>query len=253
MEQSLAEAVERFVVESAEKAEGREFFRKPLVGFSSADDPLYDRAVEIIGPHHKRPKDFLAAAKTVISFFIPFQAEIVQANKAQEAVAEAWGESYIMANKLINHLNQSLGDFLTARGFESASVPATHTYDPQTLKAGWSHRSAAFTAGLGRFGLNRMLITRLGCAGRYGTVFTSAHLPAGRRSEEELCLYYKNGSCRACLKACPVSALTTDGFDRFKCNEMLLSNTDHLAGRGIKADVCGKCVAAGPCALRQEE
>jgi epoxyqueuosine reductase QueG len=253
MERKLAAAVKDFIEESADKSEGREFFRKPLVGFSSADDPLYERAVKIIGPHHRRPRDFLPAVKTVISFFIPFQREIVQANKVPGPVSDLWGQSYLAANDCINHLSQSLREFLSTQGADSVSVPATHAYDPETLKAGWSHRSAAFVAGLGRFGLNRMLITRLGCAGRYGTIFTSAELPAGERSEEERCLYFKDGSCRACLKACPVSSLTADGFDRFKCNGHLLGNKAYLGSKGIPADCCGKCVTAGPCAFKESE
>lgn len=251
MDQKLAQEIETFIIKSAAETEDREYFRVPLVGFSSADDPLYERVVEIVGPHHQRPHDFLPKAKTVISFFIPFQKRTVQANRSRGSVADLWGRSYLAANKWINGLNQALCDFLISRGFDGVSVPATHTYDPETLKAGWSHRSAAFIGGLGRFGLNRMLITRLGCAGRYGTVFTSAELPVSERSEEELCLFYKNGSCRACLKACPVSTLSEGGFDRFKCNELLLGNKEYLSARGITADVCGKCVVAGPCAFQE--
>lgn len=253
MDHNLAYTIEYFIKESAAQAESRDYFRSPLVGFSSADDPLYDRVVEIVGPHHQRPKDFLPNAKTVISFFIPFRKTTVRTNRSNGPVAELWGRSYLEANKLINRLNVTLGDFLQAQGLDSASVPATHTYDPKTLKAGWSHRSAAFVAGLGRFGLNRMLITRLGCAGRFGTIFTSAELPVSERSEEELCLYYKNGGCRACLKICPVSAVTENGFDRFKCHDQLLINKDYLSGKGTPADVCGKCVVAGPCAFKEAD
>ncbi|MBF0529944.1 MAG: epoxyqueuosine reductase [Deltaproteobacteria bacterium] len=253
MDCNLTTAIETFIKESAARAEGREYFRTPLVAFSSADDPLYDQIVKIVGPPHQRPKDFLPSAKTVISFFIPFQKMIVQANKGDGPVSELWVRSYLAANALINHINMSLGEFLISRGADSGSVPATHTYDQEALKAGWSHRSAAFVAGLGRFGLNRMLITRLGGAGRYGTVFTSAELPVSERSEEERCLYYQNGSCQACIKACPVSALTTDDFDRFKCNENILANLEYLSERGTAADVCGKCVVAGPCAFKEIE
>lgn len=253
MNQNLAQTVKQFIEESAARIESREYFRTPLVGFSSADDPLYDRIVEIVGPHHLRPKDFLANAKTVISFFIPFREAAVTNNRGGGLVADLWGQSYLEANKLINSISAELCDLLKAKGFDAASVAATHTYDRKTLKAGWSHRSAAFVAGLGRFGLNRMLITRLGCAGRFGTVFTSAEIPASERIEDEPCLYYQSGGCRACLKICPVQAVTENGFDRFKCHEQLLANKDYLSEKGMPADVCGKCVVAGPCAFKAGE
>jgi epoxyqueuosine reductase QueG len=246
---SLADTIISFIKDNAAKAEEHKLFRTPLVGFSSASDQLYANIGEIVGPHHLRPQDFLPNVKTVVSFFIPFQKETVKANRLEGPVSELWAESYLAANKLINYLSQSLCDYLKAQGLDSASVPATHNYDPITLKSGWSHRSAAFVAGLGRFGLNRMLITKLGCAGRCGTVFISSELPAGERTEEELCLYFKSKSCRACLKACPASTLTTKGFDRFKCNDQIQANAVYLSQKGLSADCCGKCATAGPCAF----
>jgi len=44
------------------------------------------------------------------------------------------------------------------------------------MRSNWSERHAAFTAGLGTFSRNRSLITRLGAAGRFGSVITDAEL-----------------------------------------------------------------------------
>lgn len=253
MDSGLASTVEAFISQSVAGSKERAYFRKPLVGFSSADDPLYGHIIKTVGPHHWRPQQFLPKVKTVISFFIPFQKELVRLNKGTGPVSDSWGLAYLAANALINSINDNLVELLIGLGADSSSVPATHTFDAQTLKAAWSHRSAAFVSGLGRFGLNRMLITRLGCAGRYGTVFTEADLPASQRSDAEYCLYYKNGGCRACLEACPAVSLRADDFDRHKCYARLLSNSEYLNLGGQVADVCGKCVVAGPCAFKEDQ
>lgn len=250
MPSSLEAKIKLFVRAKVTEAGNQEYYRTPLVGFARADDPLFLETVREVGPHHCVPQDFLAGVQSVISFFIPFSKELVRNNRGSGPVAYNWGHSYIATNRLINHINQTLTKLLFGLGYQSTGVPATHTFDVKTLKAGWSHRSAAHVAGLGRFGLNRMLIGESGCAGRYGTLFTTAALEPGRIGQEEPCLYFKNGSCGACVKACPVQALTFDGLDRHKCYERLLENDRLLGIEGELADVCGKCISACPRALK---
>ncbi|WP_269848352.1 hypothetical protein [Methanosarcina horonobensis] len=55
-------------------------YREPLVGYASADDPIFDEMKEIIGPHHLHPKEIFPGAKTVVSFFLPFEKELVKLN-----------------------------------------------------------------------------------------------------------------------------------------------------------------------------
>lgn len=231
---------------AAENEEG--FFRRPRTGFAAADDPLFDQIPLQVGPHHAHPRDILPQAATVLSFFLPFSKLVVKSNQGPGPVSTEWGWSYLRANELINRLSQSLIELAIEHGGLAVSVPATHTFDEKTLKAGWSHRSAALVAGLGRFGINRMLIGPDGGAGRFGTVFFSQRLKPDQRQSTDYCLYLKNGKCRACLKACPAEALGLDTFDGQKCYSWLLASSKHLDINGRLADVCGKCVVAGPCA-----
>ena len=62
---------------------------------------------------------------------------------------------------------------------------------------------------------------------------------------EERCLFRIDGSCGRCMKACPVSALTGDGFRRDACLERCTENVP-LTGEQI----CGKCLCAMPCSMR---
>jgi epoxyqueuosine reductase QueG len=69
---SLKEEIISSIENSVLKYESKEYFRNPIVGFSSADNPLYEELKDIIGPDHLHPKDILPTARTVVSFFIPF-------------------------------------------------------------------------------------------------------------------------------------------------------------------------------------
>jgi len=228
-----------------------ELFREPLVGFASADDPLFFKLAEIVGPEHVHPKDILQSAKTVVSFFIPFSKRIVLDNRRSPEVSSEWANVYLNANAVINDISKKLIDKLAEKGIQGRTIKATHTYDEKTLKASWSHRSAAYIAGLGRFGLNRMLITKVGCAGRYGSVIISEEITPDQRPQEELCTFFINGQCGFCVNNCPTQALRVDGFDRHKCHAHLLEVSKGFSDLGF-CDVCGKC-AIGPCAILFEK
>lgn len=246
---SLKEEIRSFIERMVLESERKDLFRKPLVGFSSADNSLYTDLKDIVNPDHLHPKDILPKAQTVISFFVPFSETVVDSNKKGPAVSYQWAESYVEANKLINQISADLVDYLKKKKIDAATIKATHNFDEKTLKSAWSHRSGAYIVNMGKFGLNRMIITRAGCAGRFGTVIISANIPADNEESTEFCLYYKNGSCQKCVKSCPQNALHPDKeFDRFKCYDLLLKNADEFSHMGL-CDVCGKCVVSCPFAL----
>jgi epoxyqueuosine reductase len=249
---SLKEELIEVVVRAVAESEDGELFRKPLVGFSAAVDPLYMQLKEIVGSEHLSPQDILPGTKTLLSFFIPFSKEVVLSNRKQQTVSTLWADSYLKANALIGEISEKLVTYLEGKGIAAATVKATHTYDEKTLKCGWSHRSAAYIAGLGKFGVNRMLITQVGGAGRYGTVFISHQIPTDTRPEKEYCIFYQKGNCLVCVNSCPVNALDRDSFDKFKCHDRLLQNSQQFTALGL-CDVCGKCAAAGPCAIIDNE
>lgn len=244
LREELTNLVKKYVSQSEDKG----FYREPLVGFSSAEDQLFRNIKSNVGLEHLYPQDILPEAKTVISFFIPFSESIVSSNQADESVSAEWAESYVKTNTLINHISEKMIEYLESIGIKAATIKATHNFDEKILRSGWSHRSAAYVAGLGKFGVNRMLIAKAGSAGRYGTVIMSQEISPDKRAEEEYCLYYKNGSCLKCVKACPVDALSIDGFDRFKCYDRLLDVSKQFTDLGM-CDVCGKCVVSCPLAV----
>ena len=237
----------RFVCDEVRKSEDRNFFRDPLVGFASITDPLFLSLPEVVGKHHIQPQDLLPEAQTVMAFFVPFASFVVSANRSSGSVAREWAEAYVKTNALINSVCLRVVAFLSEKGVKAKAVPATHNYDPETLLAPWSHKSVAFIAGLGSFGLNRMLITAKGCAGRFGSLVFAAKIPPDKRDDDEFCIGLKTGKCRYCLDACTAGALKHDRFDRQRCNEHMLETSKSFTELGL-CDVCGKC-AVGPCGI----
>jgi len=222
-------------------------WKEPLVGFARADDPLFAKLKEVACPTHAKPENLLPEARTVIAFFIPFHDDVVDSNKSGHFSSRAWAVAYIETNRLINELNHYLKDALISRGHKAAFVPATHNFDEKTLLSDWSHRHAAYIAGLGTFGLNHMLITERGCCGRIGSLVTDLEIEPTPRSDRKFCLYKAGSTCGNCVKICVNGALTTGGLDRHRCYRMCLENGKRFAHLEGITDVCGKCKVGVPC------
>jgi len=234
----------------------RAMWRPPLVGFASASDARFGELRERIVPSHALPADLLPGAKTIVSYFLPFAESIVRANAADRfKVAREWAEAYRATNVQIEGINQTLLLVLKEIDVSTAAEPPTGRFDRETLTSTWSHKSVAAIAGLGSFGMHRMLITDSGSAGRFGSLVIDADVgvekaDVGAKGAErrERCRYLADGECLECVRLCPVGAIkTTGGFDRQVCWARCQSVAAAFADIP-RAEVCGKC-ATGPCAL----
>ena len=215
-----------------------------------ADDPRFDALAEAIVPGHRRPIDLLPGARSVASFFVPFAEGVVRANRRGESeVAREWAVAYTETNRLIEDITAELVAGLAECGVRAAAEPPTGRFDRQRLVSSWSHKSVGVMAGLGSFGLNRMVITDAGCAGRFGSVVLDCDAGAPGEEVSERCLYLASGECLECVRRCPVGALREDGgFDRALCWARCKQEAVPSMSSG-RAEVCGKC-AVGPCAIR---
>lgn len=222
-------------------------WQEPLIAYARAADPLFLDLKALVSPTHALPFDFLKTAKTVITYFIPFRDQVVESNKKGRYSSATWAISYLETNRLIAALNQHLQSLLAEQGYEAAHVPATHNFDQKTLQSDWSHRSAAYIAGLGTFGVNQMLITEAGCCGRIGSLITNLELEATLRPTTDYCLLKTDGSCGRCVKKCVNRALSTVKLDKQLCYKMCLTNAGRLSDLESIADVCGKCLVGVPC------
>lgn len=225
---------------------------EPLVGFADAEDAMFYNLPKIIGPECTFPDDVMPDAKSVIVYFIPFTEELVE-NHAEEL--ESFGEwdfANIEADHLLVNLNQYLQEIFERKGYRAAVLPPTYQYDEEELVSNWSHKSVAYIAGLGKFGVHQLLITESGCCGRFGSIVTDLELVPSERPEEEFCLYRYDGSCEECMKRCAAKAFCRQGYeiyyDRQKCNDYIYNGgfPKYLDGAG---DSCGKCMYEVPCSF----
>lgn len=224
------------------------WYRKPVVGFGDASDRLFLQLKELVSPDHLLPQDLLTQANTVMAFFVPFSDEIIVANQKASFVAKEWAEAYIVTNHLISNICVRLSEIFSLEDIESAWVEPTHNFDKTKLISYWSHKHVAYMCGLGSFGINQMLITHRGCAGRVGSMVINKRItPSPKVGLHDYCDYYVSGQCRWCIDACPVGALNEQRFDRRRCYERLME-VDRFYSDLSLCDVCGKC-AVGPCAL----
>ena len=240
--------IQRIIEEKIAELKRPDLFRVPLVAFSDARNSRYEDLKQQIGPWHCSPRELLPEAESVISYFVPFTKEVVSQPKCVADGSALWSEAYQEINAYFNDVNQAVRDYLESQGYLAATIPATHTYDPRDLKARWSHRSAAVIAGLASLGANRLAITDKGSGGRFCTVITSAKLESNAKPALERCLYFKNGSCGLCFRACPVGALRPDGMDKFACQDELNKNQERIRRETalVSADTCGKCISICP-------
>jgi len=229
-------------------------YRRPLIGFLNASDDRFITLRDKVNPKHLLPDDILRGAKTVVSFFFPLAPDIVNKNRRKEGDPDiSWLYAYAQTNVLISSTCERIRDALSGLGIMAGWVEPTHNFDKSTLLSRWSHKSVGYTAGLGRFGLHQMLITPLGCAGRFGSLILDYHLKPTDpllAPKVEVCPTLEGKACNACIKACPVGAISPDGVDKHKCfvhlNEV---NERYRSVIGDEVDTCGKCATAA-CALK---
>ncbi|MDQ0204817.1 epoxyqueuosine reductase [Pectinatus haikarae] len=217
-------------------------YREPIIGYAAADDPLYATLDDKIGARQFHPKEMLPDAKTVIVYFIPFPLSLIHAIRQKQHIVPMWSQYYDTTNELLEKIGKNILIKMSALNIKGAMDPPTENFDSISLTGHWAHKASAVIAGIGTFGLNHLLITRLGTAGRLGSVIINAAIPPSTRPSSSYCLYYKSGKCRVCAEKCPSGALTEEFFDRFRCNA-------YLDGKNIRDDQqgCPVC-SSGPCA-----
>lgn len=229
-------------------------YRRPLIGFLDASDDRFITLRDKVNPKHLLPNDILRGAETVVSFFFPFTPDIVNKNRRKEGDPDiSWLYAYAQTNALISSTCEHIRDALLGLDITARWVEPTHNFDKSTLLSRWSHKSVGYMAGLGKFGLHQMLITPLGCAGRFGSLILDYHLKPTEPllpPEAEVCPTLEGKTCNACIKACPIGAISLDGVDKRKCfNRLNEVNERYRSLIGNEVDACGKCATAA-CALK---
>jgi len=242
----IIQGIASFLADARSSAAFRTRWQEPLLAFANARDPLFRRLGQWVSPDHAMPQDLLPGAGSVAVYFLPFERDVTRSNRTGGHASDQWAYAYVETNTLITSLNVHLTGLLRAHGLNAAGIPPTHNFDQERLMSHWSHRHVAWIAGLGTFGVNRMLITQKGCCGRLGSLVISGECEPTARPGYEFCLHRHGRTCLKCVKKCRAGALQEDSFDRHLCYSVLLENARVHEKKGL-ADVCGKCLSAVPC------
>lgn len=252
MRELIEETIRSEVKQANEEGRLSTRYREPVIGYAAADDPLFEDLRRVAWERHMTPSQLLPGARTVVAFFLPFEREVVLANRRLpgDEVAREWAVAYVETNAFIAEICLAVKLALESRGVACAFVKPTENYDRARLMAPWSHKHVAYVAGLGTFGVNQMLITPAGCAGRIGTLVLDASVEPGPTPAcgGELCSIRAGKECGDCINSCPVGALSETGFDRHRCHQRVLEVGRHFPELG-ECHVCGKC-AVGRCAMQ---
>jgi epoxyqueuosine reductase QueG len=224
-------------------------YAAPLLCVAAAGDPWFDRFTEpgIVGPDFLKPGDWLPGSRSVLSFFLPFTAEVRDSNRKPGLPSEIWVSARIDGEVF----NQAVRAFLVQRLAALGERACAPTLDPRfrvaARIANWSERHAGFVAGLGTFGLHRALITAKGTTGRIGSVITTLALPPTPRPYtrfDEYCPFLTRGACGACMRRCPPAAITAGGKNHQLCSDYI---DREILSRFAPRYGCAKCNVGVPC------
>jgi epoxyqueuosine reductase len=212
----------------------------PVFGVSTAQDPIYLKLKEAVGPGHYVPEDLFRGAKSVISYFLPYTEAVRKTNDGTDEALAQWSLAHRQGAFAAELVRRFIAKRLDNLGARSLVVFHDGRYRTKTLVSNWSERHVAFISGLGTFGLHKSLITEKGCAGRLDSVITDYELAPSKRDYEGV--YDRCINCYTCVGRCPVGAITKTGKDIRACaRHVLARKTDP------EQAVCGKCLTQVPC------
>jgi len=211
----------------------------PLIGFAPTerwDTPPFEPWV----PEEFFPASIVPETRTVIVIGIPVSLPAVETSPS------IWyHEEYRTVNTLLDINAHRIASRLNARGYASAALPRDGYGHISILKerplAFFSHRHAAFLAGLGTFGVNNVILTpAFGPRVRFTSVFTEAVIPPDPVREEPLCT-----RCMQCVRVCPAHALPGDDYpDGLTDKRACATRSEELFRRSISP--CGFCIKVCP-------
>ncbi len=200
------------------------------------------------------PRDLLAPFTFGISVAVRLKDEVIDA--IEDRPTPDYAELYRSVNKILDGITAQISHWISQKGYNALSIPASHIMDEESLLGAVSHKAIARMAGLGWQGKSLLLVTpQFGPRVRLATVLTDMPLVSDKPTKN-LC-----GDCTQCTKACPVSAIKNAStyshydtrevaVDLEKCNQWL---SLWKARPEINARICGLCVKACPHGKKAKE
>ncbi len=186
-------------------------------------------------PEGRSPRDLMSSCRSVVVIGIPLPKTITDT-----APSSYYSHLYSAVNSSLDSASERIALELGSLGFDAIYVPRDGYKGIKGLRACmgsfFSHKQAAYYAGMGTYGMNGLLLTeKHGPRIRFTSVLTSADLPAGAPMDRNLCI-----KCGKCIASCPAEAISDGKIDSNAC----LDRNEELGRHGISP--CGRCIAVCP-------
>ncbi len=224
----------------------------PLIGFAPVErwshppKELPNKFKEWI-PEEFWPQSIYPETKTVIVIGLPVQLPIVET-----APSIYYHELYTIVNNLLDSKAYELSNYLTDKGCPSIYLPRDGYGNIDILLknpvAFFSHKHAAYLAGMGSFGENNVLLTKdYGPRVRFTSIFTSAIIEGDPITGDKLCTH-----CKRCANQCPVNAISkssessNDSDDNYRPIDKIACATRSKKLRKDYRSPCGICIKVCP-------
>lgn len=245
----------------------RRAFDSPIVAFSRADDPWFERIREHIDAERYMlacdwlrtvyDKDYDPAEVSIVSWVLPHLEETrKECHPLSDCSSLSWQRARVQGEDCNRALAAAVEAELRRLGIDAVAPmisPQFSQLDSEKFVriSNWSERHTAFVAGLGTFGLCGGLITPAGKAVRLGSAIFARPVSATPRPYtryDEYCLADKG--CTACIRRCPAGAITPEGRDKQRCLDYFRDSIAPICHERYQYDgysVCGLCQTAVPC------
>ena len=251
-------------------------FENPIIGFSRGDDPLYQFFKDDIGSFYWTPQEIFEKTfshlkvtpdqLTIISWVLPHTEATKFDNRKQTVYpSERWARARWYGEEVNIKLRKHVVTTLKEAGFDGVAPMLSPLWSKKktlwsesiiserySFSSPWSERHAAYTSGLGTFGLCDGLITPKGKAMRCGSVIATIKIPPTKRPYNDhhaYCLFFSKGICGKCIQRCPAGAITERGHNKGKCKKHLQISDNYMKSNfGFEGRFgCGLCQTNVPC------
>ncbi|HIU25926.1 MAG TPA: hypothetical protein IAC50_05475 [Candidatus Copromorpha excrementigallinarum] len=243
---AIAENVKRAVTEFERRDDVVTAFGDPVIGYADTKNPLFDMFFTRGLSDH--PKGIYRPGSTVVVHFVPYGREVIKAGPASDKWIRAFTESMWLSMRI----NGVIRETLDTVGRLSSCTNTPTDWNEDTCHEEWSHKMAAFAAGMGPFGPGGCLITEKGFAGRFGSIITDGkyadeYPPLSSKQLEDIydeimrqCRWegFSGVSCgEEMISVCPAGAVSQRGINRKKCQAHCKTIDQYIPS----PDICGRC------------
>jgi epoxyqueuosine reductase QueG len=219
----------------------------PITRWSHPPKSLPNKFKEWIPPEYY-PQNIYPETKTVIIIGLPVPLPII------ETTPSIWyHEIYNTINQLLDQKAYEIADYLTSKGYPSISLPRdAYSNIDELIKKPYtffSHKHAAYLAGLGSFGQNNVLLTpEYGPRVRFTSILTTAQIKPDPLKNTDYCTH-----CHQCMENCPIHAIHPENNEYFPPpinKKACAKHSKKLRNKNIAP--CGICIKNCPVGADRE-